>query len=189
MSVVAETRAEFQPVLNGKIVALAPLRRDDFDALFAAASDPLIWELHPMHTRWQRDVFTAFFEESLASRGGLCVRDAQTGDVIGHSRYSTEFCLADEAEIGWSFLTRAYWGGPANREKKTLMMEHAFGFASTIVYRVGETNWRSRRAVEKLGAVLTDRVEMLDTPHGTQAKYITYVLRREDWFSAPRAGP
>ncbi len=183
MSVRPETRAEFQPTLSGNIVSLAPLRAEDFEALFAAASDPEIWALHPMHTRWQRDVFTAFFEESLSSRGGLCVRDAATGAIIGHSRFSTEFSQGDEVEIGWSFLTRAYWGGPANREKKTLMMDHAFGFTAQIIYRVGEANWRSRRAVEKLGCTLTDRTEMIGTPHGP-AKYITYTIRREDWLSA-----
>jgi N-acetyltransferase len=183
MSARVETRIEFQPELRGEIVSLSPLRESDFELLFAAASDPLIWEMHPMSTRWQRDVFTAFFEESMASRGGLCVRDAKTGAVIGHSRYSTEFCEEGEAEIGWSFLTRAYWGGPANRDKKTLMMENAFQFADAIIYRVGDTNLRSRRAVEKLGGILTDRVEMLDTPHGP-AKYITYVIRCEDWLSA-----
>lgn len=35
---------DHQPVLRGELVELRPLRADDFDALFAVAADPLIWE-------------------------------------------------------------------------------------------------------------------------------------------------
>ncbi len=35
-----------QPVLEGEHVRLRPLRPDDWEALFAVASDPLIWEQH-----------------------------------------------------------------------------------------------------------------------------------------------
>ena len=35
-----------QPTLTGPRLELRPLRPDDFDALYSAASDPLIWETH-----------------------------------------------------------------------------------------------------------------------------------------------
>src|SRR6187551_3484931 len=35
---------ELQPTLRGKLVTLRPLTTDDWDELFAVASDPLIWE-------------------------------------------------------------------------------------------------------------------------------------------------
>ena len=40
-----------QPALTGELLALRPAVREDFDALFAVASDPLIWEVHPAHDR------------------------------------------------------------------------------------------------------------------------------------------
>ena len=43
-----------------------PCAADDWDALFAVASDPLIWEQHPAHDRWQEPVFRAFFDDALA---------------------------------------------------------------------------------------------------------------------------
>ncbi|MGB5249420.1 MAG: GNAT family N-acetyltransferase, partial [Gammaproteobacteria bacterium] len=61
-----------------------------------------------------------------------------------------------EVEIGWTFLSRDYWGGSYNAEIKQLMLEHAFSFVDTVVFWVGETNFRSRRAVEKIGGVLRD---------------------------------
>src|SRR5438093_1127062 len=36
-----------QPVLTGRLIELRPLRSEDFEAVFKAASDPLIWEQHP----------------------------------------------------------------------------------------------------------------------------------------------
>jgi N-acetyltransferase len=42
---------ELQPVLTGKLIQLRPLKPEDFEALFRAASDPLIWEQHPESDR------------------------------------------------------------------------------------------------------------------------------------------
>jgi hypothetical protein len=58
-----------QPVLEDAPVLLRPMRRDDWHALFAVASDPAIWALHPAHDRWQEPVFRAFFEEGLHRAG------------------------------------------------------------------------------------------------------------------------
>ena len=64
-----------QPVLEGEVLRLRPLHAEDWDALFAVASDPLIWEQHPAHDRWQEPVFRAFFEDALANKGALVVID------------------------------------------------------------------------------------------------------------------
>jgi len=57
-------------------------------------------------------------------------------------------------EIGWTFLARSHWGGVYNREMKSLMLTHAFRFAERVVFVIGPQNWRSRKAVEKIGGVL-----------------------------------
>jgi RimJ/RimL family protein N-acetyltransferase len=128
------------------------MREDDFDALFAAARDPLIWEQHP-DDRYREDVFQAFFAEHLATGGALAVLDAQTGEVIGTSRFAGYDPARSEVEIGWTFLARDRWGGTYNGELKRLMLEHAFRFVETVVFVVSPGNIRSQRAVEKLGAV------------------------------------
>lgn len=145
---------ELQPTLRGELVELRPLREDDFDSLYAVASDPLIWEQHPASDRYKEDVFREFFRGALDSGGAFLVSDAGTGRVIG----STRFCGYDEAqseiEIGWTFLARTHWGGLYNGEMKRLMLAHAFKFVESVVFLVGPDNWRSRRAVEKIGGVL-----------------------------------
>src|SRR6266699_3014551 len=144
---------DFQPVLKGKLLELRPLRAEDFDALFAVAADPLIWEQHPARDRYQPEVFRAFFDEAMASGGALIAIDWRDGKVIGGSRYHGYNAAQSEIEIGWTFLARAYWGGKYNAEMKALMLRHAFTFVDRVVFLIGLENCRSQRAVEKVGAV------------------------------------
>jgi RimJ/RimL family protein N-acetyltransferase len=142
-----------QPVLHGELVELRPLRADDYDALYAVAADPLIWTQHPASDRYREAVFTAFFDEALASGGALIAIDRASGRVIGSSRFHGYDETRSEVEIGWTFLARSHWGGRFNGEMKRLMLAHAFRFVSTVVFLVGPDNIRSQRAVERIGAV------------------------------------
>jgi RimJ/RimL family protein N-acetyltransferase len=144
---------DLQPVLPGQLLNLRPLRSDDFDALFAVASDPLIWEQHPARDRYRPEVFRNFFDEAMASGGALIATDAKDGQVIGGSRYHGYNGEQSEIEIGWSFLARRFWGGKYNGEMKDLMLRHAFTFVDRVIFLIGPENYRSQRAVEKIGAV------------------------------------
>jgi N-acetyltransferase len=145
---------DLQPTLQGDLLALRPLRPEDFSDLYAVASDPLIWAQHPAHDRYQEEVFKGFFQEALASGGALIALDAKDGRVIGSSRFHGYDPERSEIEIGWTFLARSYWGGVYNREMKQLMLRHAFRFVRSVIFLVGPQNWRSRKALEKIGAVL-----------------------------------
>jgi N-acetyltransferase len=144
---------ELQPTLKGDVVEVRPLRADDFDALYGVASDPLIWEQHPSRDRYREEVFRAFFRDALASGGALLVLDAQSGAVIGSSRYCRYDEAKSEIEIGWTFLARRCWGGRYNGEVKRLMLAHALRFVDRVYFLIGPENFRSQRAVEKIGGV------------------------------------
>ena len=146
-----------QPILQGKRLELRPLRRADWEALYAVASDPLIWEQHPAHNRHEIEVFRTFFDEALASGGALVVIDRANGLIIGSSRFHGYDEVKSEVEIGWTFLARLYWGGVYNGELKRLMLEHAFRFVDSVIFVIGPQNLRSQKAVLKLGAVRTDK--------------------------------
>lgn len=148
-----------QPVLEGELVELRPLVPADWAALYAVASDPLIWEQHPVSDRWREPVFRAFFDEALASGGALVARDRVDGKVIGSSRFHGYDRDRGEVEIGWTFLARDRWGGAWNGEMKRLMLDHAFRFADSVLFLIGPDNRRSQRAVEKLGGRLEGRTE------------------------------
>ena len=144
---------DLQPTLTGNLIELRPLREEDFDALFAVASDPLIWEQHPESDRWTEPVFRRFFRGAIESGGAFLVLDRRNGRVIGSSRFAGYDETKDEIEIGWTFLARSYWGGTYNGEMKRLMLTHASRFVRRVVFRVGPNNQRSRRALEQIGAV------------------------------------
>ena len=78
---------DLQPTLTGKLIELRPLRPSDFDALFAAATDPLIWEQHPENTRYKKEVFQTYFDGAMESKGAFAVIDRKSGKIIGSSRY------------------------------------------------------------------------------------------------------
>jgi len=132
---------------------LRPLRLEDYSALFAVASDPLIWEQHPANDRYKEEVFKEFFREAMDSGGALIAIDSKTGRVIGSSRFHGYDREVSEIEIGWTFLARSHWGGTYNREMKQLMLRHAFQFVQSVVFLVGPQNLRSQKAVEKIGGV------------------------------------
>jgi len=142
-----------QPTLAGELLELRPLREDDWAALFAVASDPLIWEQHPDSDRYKEDVFRRFFADAMRSGGALVALDRATGQIIGSSRYHGFDATGSVVEIGWTFLARRFWGGTYNGEMKRLMLEHAFTVVDRVIFIIGPENRRSRRAVEKIGGV------------------------------------
>jgi RimJ/RimL family protein N-acetyltransferase len=146
---------QLQPTLKGAFLSLRPLAEEDFEHLYAAASDPLIWEQHPSK-RYLREVFADFFADSLTSGGTLVAVDASTGEVIGTSRYNGYNEVKSEIEIGWSFLKRVYWGGQHNREMKNLMLNHAFQFVENVIFVVDSNNLRSQKAVQKIGGIYVE---------------------------------
>ena len=144
---------DLQPTLTGRLLELRPLRPEDFPALYAVASDPLIWEQHPASDRYREEVFKEFFREALESGGALVAIDSQDGKIIGSSRFHGYDEAKSEVEVGWTFLSRAYWGGRYNGEMKRLMLRHAFRFVESVVFLVGPGNLRSQRAMEKIGGI------------------------------------
>ena len=177
----------WQPVLEGERLLLRPLKPDDWDALFAVASDREIWAIHPGHDRWQEPVFRTFFDGALANRGAVAVIDKQTGAIVGSSRWQG-YDPADggSVEIGWTFLARSHWGGLFNPELKRLMLAYAFTHVRRVVFHVGETNLRSRRALEKIGARLTDRTDMTFIA-GRDVRHVIYEITRESFAIGPLA--
>ncbi len=174
-----------QPVLEGERLLLRPLRADDWEALFAVASDPEIWAIHPQHDRWQEPVFRAYFADALKQGGALVVIDKTNGAIIGSSRMQAhDPADGGSVEIGWTFLARSHWGGSFNREMKRLMLGHALKFVERVDFRVGEGNLRSRRAMEKIGGRLSDRSDIVDTASGP-VRHVVYEITRDSFADGP----
>lgn len=178
-----------QPTLTGERLLLRPLRVDDWDGLFAVASDPLVWEVHPAQDRWQEPVFREFFADALAKGGALVAIEREGGAIVGSSRYQN---YSEEAggsvEIGWTFLARRLWGGSFNREMKLLMLRHALEPVERVHFIVGEDNARSRQAMTKIGGVLDDWTEVRQMAGGP-VRHVRFTIDRAGFANGPLSRP
>ena len=167
---------DLQPTLFGQRLTMRPMLTADWVELFAVASDPLIWEVHPFNDRWQEHRFRSYFDEGLATQGALVAVDNATGAIIGCSRYANHDAERNEIEIGWTFLARSHWGGAYNREMKSLMLAHAFRFFDSVRFNIGADNMRSRGAIEKIGARLDG--EYIVTFQEREIPHVIYRISR-----------
>lgn len=172
--------AIWQPELEGMLLRLRPLAQGDFEALYAAGSDPAIWAQHPERDRHTPEKFSRYFRGGIESQGAFAILERATGRIIGSSRFTRHDPQRSSVEIGYTFLAREFWGTGHNRELKDLMLTHAFRFVEKVHFYIGETNQRSRRAVEKLGAALL-RSEPKSLPEGQTYTTVIYEIAKAMW--------
>jgi RimJ/RimL family protein N-acetyltransferase len=174
-----------QPILEGERLLLRPLAEEDADALVTVACDPLIWALHPMPERAQEEIYRPYLAQLLGNGGSLVIEIKETGAIVGSStfaNYRPGGCGA--VEIGSTFLARTEWGGKTNREAKRLMLAHAFKYVGLVEFLVWTENLRSRRAMEKIGGRLTDRM-IVGEHAGRSSPHCIYEITREQFSKGP----
>lgn len=154
-----------QPTITNELITIKPLQENDFDALFKIASDKLLWEQHPNNDRYKKEVFQVFFDNAIQSKGAFIVINNKTNEIIGSSRYYELNEVESSVIIGYTFISREYWGTNYNASLKKLMIDYAFQFLNKIHFHVGDTNYRSQKAVEKLGAI-----KISELPNDTSLK-------------------
>lgn len=168
-----------QPILSGGDIQVRPLTEGDEDALAQAASDPSIWEGHPNKERYRRGIFAAYFDFLLQTKSGVIIIDTSTNEVIGCSAFYTDTNAPSRLSIGFTFLTRAHWGGATNYIVKRLMLNHIFKSTSEAWFHISLGNLRSQAATRKLGAVFMHE-DAIDLGAGVHP-WACYCLTREKW--------
>jgi RimJ/RimL family protein N-acetyltransferase len=83
-----------------------------------------------------------------------------------------------------TLIFKPFWGSPANKEAKHLLLAHAFEVlkAQRVQFKVDLRNERSQRALEALGAVregVLRRNQRL--PDGGFRDDVVYSLLHEEW--------
>lgn len=182
----AQLKFEMQPQLTGETLSLRGLRPEDFDGLFAAASDPLIWAGHPVKDRYLRPVFESYFHFLHENGGTLVIIDRETLRIIGCSRYYVVADQPDNMSIGFTFLNNDYWGGRANHKLKQLMFAHAFETFDEVWFHIAPDNIRSQKATAKIGAkYVCDATLSLA---GVPALWKCYRLTNDEWVAWQGSG-
>jgi len=170
---------DLQPILENERTILHPLREEDFEPLYAVASDPKIWEQHPNRDRWKKDVFRSFFDGAMQSKGAFKVVDRATGTVIGSTRFYDYSERDGSIFIGYTFYAVRYWGTGINRSVKTLLLDHIFRSVSKVYFHVGAGNVRSQMAIGRIGA---KKIGEREAGSGGASKLnFVYELDRKQW--------
>ena len=96
-----------------------------------------------------------FFNNGLLNQFGLLIIfDKIQNKIAGSTRFYSLNELKSEIRIGFTFIKREYWGTRMNFYVKELMISYAFKFIDNIYFDIGNNNFRSRKAIEKIGAYL-----------------------------------
>ncbi|WP_310790511.1 isoleucine--tRNA ligase, N-acetyltransferase domain-containing [Moraxella catarrhalis] len=137
--------------IDSKNFTLRTLTKADKQALQACASDPAIWQFMPTK-RHLLEVFEPFFEQAVKDKA-YAIIDKRTGNIIGTTRFCHDNAKDDTIGIGFTFITPEFWGKGVNDEIKHTLLNHAFKYRNAVCFQIHEGNDRSKKAVEKLGAV------------------------------------
>lgn len=162
--------------LEDEITKLIPLQESHFEELYKIASDPLIWEQHPMKDRYKKEVFQSFFEAAINSKGSFLILDKQTSEIMGTTRYYDYNAEKSSIGIGYTFIARKFWGGPYNNSTKKLLIDYAFQHVDSILFHIGTENFRSQKAVLKLGAKKINT--LVFTHNGVSLPHFEYELKK-----------
>ncbi len=139
-------------------VRLEPLTPAHAQALEAAAADGQLWRLRVTSVP-EPGAAAAYIEAALAGQAAghmlpFAVRDLQTDEVIGSTRYHDVIAEVGRLEIGYTWYAKRYQRTNVNTTCKLMLMTHAFESlnARTVGWRTDNFNFASQRAIERLGA-------------------------------------
>lgn len=181
----------YPTLLEGTNVELIPLEKEHFEELYLAASDKDLWELIPTDCS-ERNAFNENYERALSERETenqypFVIRHKETGKLIGSTRFFEIYPADRKLEIGWTWITKEFWGTTINLECKLLLLTYCFEVLKTnrVQLKTKDNNFRSRKAIEKIGGVFEgilrkDRV----LSDGTTRNAAYYSILDDEWNSA-----
>lgn len=144
---------------EGRLVRLEPLALAHAEGLRAAATDSDMFAWMPVDMASSDAALNAWLTDALTSArdGGAvpyAILAADSGRVLGSTRFLELRFEHLRVEIGWSWVTRPAWGTGVNVETKLLLLQHAFERVGLrrVEFKTDARNARSRGALLALGA-------------------------------------
>lgn len=175
--------------LEGNLVVIEPLRVEHAAGLLGAADSEEVFAWLPYRRPANLEEASAWIEDALANqradrRAPLAVLDTVERKMIGSTSYWDFDAHNRHVEIGSTWLSRASWKTGRNMETKLLLMTHAFETLELerVAFRTDIRNERSRRAIERLGAIEegVHRHEMRRRD-GSWRDSVHYSILRAEW--------
>ncbi|WP_309597796.1 GNAT family N-acetyltransferase [Flavobacterium oreochromis] len=107
--------------------------------------------------------------------------DKKQNKIIGSSRF---YNLEDKNKsvlIGYTFLSRVYWGSGYNPQIKKLMLDYAFDYLDKVYFTVGAFNFRSQKAIEAIGAI-KNREFSVSYDNKPDTLNFEYIIEKLSWL-------
>jgi RimJ/RimL family protein N-acetyltransferase len=178
---------ELMQRLEGRLIALEPIREEHREPLRAAATDPVIWAWMQIDGS-EPEGFDRWFAHALreieAEREAPFVTiQREGGAVLGSTRYMTLRPEHRGVEIGNTWLAQSAWSTGTNVEAKLLMLEHAFERvgAMRVEFKTDARNVESRRALEALPATFEGILRKHMLTHAGIRDSAYYAITDDDW--------
>lgn len=144
--------------LAGTHVRLVPMTREHVPALWRAGGDPELWRLTIAQVHGEDDM-RRYVEDALRAQAQgtalpFVTTLAETGEVVGSTRFGNVDATHRRAEIGWTWIAPAWQRTAVNTEAKYLMLRHAFETLGClrVELKTDSINQRSRNAILRIGA-------------------------------------
>jgi N-acetyltransferase len=151
--------ADLRGRFAGRRVVVEPLAAEHEAGLVQAAVDAEMFQWMPVDMASSRDALGEWLATTMAAAEAgtevpYTILDANSGDVLGSTRFLDLRLEHLRAEIGWTWVTRGAWGSGVNVETKLLLLEHAFERVGLrrVEFKTDARNARSRGALLALGA-------------------------------------
>ncbi|MFC4401631.1 GNAT family N-acetyltransferase [Gracilibacillus xinjiangensis] len=151
---------EISPVvLIGDRVKIQPMEDCHVQELFEVGNNRVIWTYMPMKVQSIEDmkylVNGALQAREQGSEFPFVIFDKDSGKIVGSTRFLNISIPNRNLEIGWTWLSPAFWRTRINTECKYLLLKHCFEKLGTIrvQLKTDSRNVRSQQAIERLGAV------------------------------------
>jgi N-acetyltransferase len=145
--------------LQGPQATLRPLSHEHHDALCEATRDGELWKLWytsvPSPEGMRAEIARRLDLRAAGSMLPFAVFDAG-GRAVGMTTYMNIDAVNKRVEIGSTWTAASAQRTPLNTQCKRLLLGHAFEALDCIAveFRTHRLNTQSRRAIERLGALL-----------------------------------
>ncbi|OPC72992.1 GNAT family acetyltransferase [Elizabethkingia miricola] len=178
-------------ILQGTNINLVPLEEKHPEELYTAAADKELWSLIPTDCS-ERDTFYKTYEFAISERTAgnqypFVIIHKDTNKIIGSTRLFEIYPADKKLEIGWTWITKDYWGTTINLECKLLLLTYCFETLKTnrVQLKTKDTNFRSRKAIEKIGGIFEGilRKDKI-VSDGTTRNAAYYSILDDEWEQA-----
>ncbi len=174
--------------LKNALVKLEPLEMAHATLLLPIAKEDKLVQYSPSDID-RPEALQAYIGKAISDRTKgrsipYAVFDIRNNTYAGCTRYMNIDRKNKVVEIGSTWIGRAFQGTGLNTAMKNLMLNHAFIDLEfeKVEFRIDQRNMKSRKAVEKLGAVLEgvlrENVYLLD---GYKRNTCCYGLLKKEW--------